>query len=118
MFADVEDDGPQVVTKPDLRLKAPSLAKDKGIGLTEIISADGAGRSFQVADASYFMDGWGIVDADEIQILGTSTSATIANVNYDTNTITVTRDLSFRRGQKVVLAYNGLAPDLGAHELD
>lgn len=117
-FVNIEDGGPHVVTKPDLQLKQESPAKDKGAGLTVITSADGAGRSFQVADASYFMDGWGIVEGDEIQIIGDANSARISNVDYESNTITLVRELAFQRGQKVSLAYTGLAPDLGAHELE
>ena len=64
------------------------------------------------------MDGWGIVEADEIRLFDDVNSATVATVDYESNTITVTRELDFQQGQKVSLAYNGSAPDLGAYELD
>ena len=118
LFIDPEDEGPHVPTKPDLRLRKGSPAIDQGRGLTTITSADGTGRSFRVADASYFMDGWGIVQPDEIRLIGQENSATISEVDYASNTLTLTQELTFRRGQAVALTFRGNAPDLGAHELE
>ena len=100
-------------------LQASSPCIDAGGALTTITSASGSGTVFTVADAGYFMDGWGIpgVEGDQIQILGTSQKARITNVNYDTNTITVATTLSWIKGQGIVLAYLGAAPDLGAFEI-
>jgi PKD repeat protein len=102
----------------DLRLQASSPCIDVGGALTTITSASGSGTVFSVADAGYFMDGWGIpgVVGDQIQILGTSRKAQITNVNYDTNTITVDVALTWTQGQGIVLAYVGSSPDLGAFE--
>ncbi|MHB9030890.1 MAG: right-handed parallel beta-helix repeat-containing protein, partial [Candidatus Latescibacterota bacterium] len=107
------DDG-----SPDLRLATDSPCKDAGTYLTIVTSLSGSGKSFQVADAEYFMDGWGIehVRGDLIQLSGTSRRARIVKVDYATNTITVDAKISWRRNQGVSLAYEGTAPDIGAYE--
>lgn len=103
---------------PDLHLQSNSPCRDAGTYLTTITSASGSGTTFKVADAWYFMDGWGIpgVDGDEIQIVGTSEKARITNVDYGTNTITVNATLTWTQNQGIALAYVGAAPDVGAHE--
>jgi len=105
---------------PDLRLQPTSPCKDYGTYLTKITTAGGTGSSFQVEDAGYFMDGWGVpnVEGDMIQLFGTGQKARITSVNYDTNWITLDRSVTWTQGQGVSLPYNGAAPDAGAHELD
>jgi hypothetical protein len=106
--------GPQ----PDFRLQANSPCRDAGGFLTTVLSPGGSGTSFQVADAGYFMDGWGIehVQGDLIQLAGQTQRSRITNVNYETNTITVDTPLTWTQGQGVSLAYEGSAPDIGAYE--
>lgn len=103
---------------PDLHLQSNSPCKDAGTYLTTITSASGSGTGFQVADAGYFLDGWGIpgVDGDEIQIVGTFQKARITHVDYGTNSITVNAALTWTQNQGIALAYVGAAPDVGAHE--
>ena len=103
---------------PDLQLISSSPCRDSGTYLTTITSSSGSGTTFQVADAGYFMDGWGIprVDGDEIQIVGTSQKARVTMVDYGTNTITVDTSLTWTQNQGVALAYMGSAPDVGAYE--
>ena len=72
--------------------------------------------SLQVADAGYFFDGYGIVEADLIQIEGQSVAATIAAVDYATNTITLAEPLSWTAGDGVSLPYHGALPDQGIYE--
>jgi hypothetical protein len=100
----------------DFHLQSTSPAIDKGGWLTTITSSTGSGTTFTVADASYFMDGWGIIEGDAIQLQGQATTARITNVNYDTNTITVNRSLSWSNGQGISQPYSGIAPDIGAYE--
>jgi hypothetical protein len=109
---------PMDSTLPDLHLQSSSPCIDSGTYLTEVVSAAGSGTSFRVADAGYFMDGWGIsgVFGDEIQLLGTSQRARITIVNYSTNTLTVDKSLSWTENQGICLAYEGAAPDIGAYE--
>ena len=101
---------------PDLHLQEDSPCVDRGSFLTAVASADDTGTSFQVEDPAYFMDGWGIVEADRIQLEGQSESVSVTAIDYDTATITVDGELSWTRGQGVGLAYAGAAPDLGAYE--
>jgi hypothetical protein len=117
LFVNPNNTGPRAIDQPDFQLTDNSPHIDKGTWLTSITSADGNGRSFEVKDASYFMDGWGIVESDRIQLRGTKEPVAIAKVNYATGQINVERPVQFRRGQPVALAYSGSAPDLGAFEL-
>jgi hypothetical protein len=104
---------------PDLHLLPGSPCIDVGEFPTRITSASGSGTQFQVADARYFIDGWGIphVEGDEIQ-LSDGQRARVTAVDYDTNLITVDRALSWTQDQGISLAYEGGAPDLGAYEFE
>lgn len=105
-------------TYPDFDLQSGSPCIDAGGPLAYITSASGSGTSFYVDDAGYFLDGWGIdgVDGDVIRLIGTSLTATVTAVDYDTNLITVGSSLSWTKGQGVALTYVGSAPDAGACE--
>jgi|SRR5579859_679956 len=103
-------------TIPDFHLQTNSPCIDQGTFLTTITSAAGSGKSFQVAEPSYFMDGWGIVQGDQIQLQGSTQRATITNVNYITKTIVVNVNLTWTQNQRIGLAYTGSAPDVGAFE--
>jgi PKD repeat protein len=109
---------PMDVDYPDLHLNSNSPCINKGGALTSIASPSGSGTAFVVADAAYFMDGWGIdgVSGDLIQIFGTSQKARITKVDYTTNTITLDTSMTWTQGQGVALAYIGSAPDAGAYE--
>jgi hypothetical protein len=117
-FVDLSGTNPDNPDLPDLHLKANSAAIDGGTFLTTITSASGSGTQFQVLDARYFMDGWGIphVQGDEIQIFGSTQRARISSVNYTTNTITVDKVLTWTQNQGLCLVYQSSAPDLGAYE--
>lgn len=109
---------PMDTTMPDLHLKASSPCIDSGSALTTVTSAGGSGTSFIVADAGYFMDGWGIatVSGDVIQLFGTTQRARLTNVNYQTNTLIFDKSLTWTQNQGICLAYEGFAPDIGAFE--
>jgi len=109
---------PMDATYPDFHLSPGSPCIDKGGALTVIVSGSGSGTDVIVADAQYFMDGWGIagVQGDEIQIVGTTQKARITHIDYLTNTITVSSSLTWTQGQGIALAYTGMAPDVGAFE--
>ena len=110
---------PMDASLPDLRLESDSPCKDAGTYLTTVTSPGGSGSTFQVADAGYFMDGWGIagVQGDEIQLFGSGQRARITAVDYATNRITVDRILTWTQDQGISLAYEGNAPDAGAYEI-
>ena len=101
---------------PDFQLRTNSPCIDQGSFLTIIISLSGSGDSFQVAEPSYFMDGWGIVQGDQIQLQGSTQKAIITNINYATKTIRVDGNISWAQNQGISLAYTGAAPDVGAFE--
>jgi hypothetical protein len=96
-------------------LKPGSPAIDKGVFLTTV-TADGSAAIVPVADANYFIDGYGIVAGDEIQLEGQTESARIVSIDYGAKTITVDKPVTFRTGQGVARKYSGSAPDIGAFE--
>ncbi len=108
------------VTNPtqaeDFQLLTESPQIDKGVFLTVTVGA-GSGKSMKVEDALYFCDGFGLIEGDRIQLEGQTTVAKILNVNYDTNIITLDRELTYISGQGVSLEYKGSQPDIGAHEI-
>jgi len=95
------------------QLKAESICIDKGMALTQTVSA-GQGKVIPVRDALYFTNGYGLVDGDVIRI--NSQRLTIVSIDYDSNKITVSSELSWEKGGEVFLNYEGEAPDLGAFE--
>ncbi len=98
----------------DLHLQATSPAVDAGVSLTETASA-GSGTVIQVRDAGYFQAGYnGMIVADSIRV--GSETVTIISINYDTNTITVNRAISWSANAPVNLPFNGNGPDIGAFE--
>lgn len=99
----------------NFRLKQASPMINKADWLTTIVSASGAGNSFQVADAAYFVDGSrGTIEGDTIQLEGGTN--TIKIIDISGNTITVDRNVSWAKGDGVSLPYSGSRPDLGAFE--
>jgi hypothetical protein len=119
LFINLSVGDPDNPLLPDLRLQSSSPCIDAGAYPTRITSDPGSGTQFQVQDARYFIDGWGIphVQGDEIQ-LSDGQTARIASVNYDNNAITVDRVLNWSLNQGVSPAYVGEAPDLGAYEFE
>ena len=115
-FVDLSGSDPDDPDLPDLHLKPNSAAIDAGTWLTTITSASGSGTLFEVADADYFMDGWGIIGGDTIQLEGSAENVQITHVDYDANIITVDRSISWSQGIGIALAYQGAAPDIGAYE--
>lgn len=102
------------VTK-DCHLQSTSPMIDAGTFLTKTTGA-GYGTSIPVADSTYFMDGWGIINGDLIQLQGSKQILRIVNIKSDT--ITVDQNISWDNGTGVSLVYNGSAPDIGAFEFE
>lgn|SRR3989338_8946685 len=107
---------PMDASLPDLRLQTGSPVIDAGTYLTRITSPGGSGTSFQVEDAGYFMDGWGIIQGDNIQLQDTTQRVQIISVNYQSNTVTTDRGLTWTQNQGISLAYEGTAPNIGSYE--
>lgn len=101
--------------KRNFRLRPSSPLIDKGSFLTRTV-ASGDGKKIIVEDAHYFMDGWGIIEGDLIQLEGQTARRKITNVDYDNNTLSIDRPLIWKKGQGVSLAYHSVAPDIGAYE--
>jgi len=118
-FVDLSANDPDNPNLPDLHLRSDSPCIDAGTYTTRITSASGSGMQFQVGDARYFIDGWGIphVQGDEVQ-LPDGQQARITSVNYETNSITVDRVLTWTMNEGISLVYEGAAPDLGAYEFE
>ena len=112
----LDADGDPLFTDPDnhdYTLQVGSGCRNAGVYLTTITSTTGSGYSFIVADAGYFTDGWGITDADYIQLEGQTQAARISAIDYATGAISVNTSLSWTQGDGVALAFDGAAPDIG-----
>ena len=101
--------------KLDFRLQAGSPAIDRGVFLTTTTAA-GSGTVIPVADPNYFIDGYGIVPGDVIQLEDQTRAARIVSIDYTGRTLTVDQALTFTAGQGVAMRYSGQAPDIGAFE--
>lgn len=71
------------------------------ISLTKVTSPSGSGNTIMVEDASYFVDGFGIVDADTIKVNNIISS--IQSVDYKNNIIILKTSLSWNNTDPVYL---------------
>ncbi|MBW1811274.1 MAG: right-handed parallel beta-helix repeat-containing protein [Deltaproteobacteria bacterium] len=101
----------------NFQLGSLSTLKNAGAFLTKTVGL-GSGTALVVEDASFFYDGYQIPEeiGDEIQLEGQLLTAIVTAIDYNTNTLTLDRSLSWTAGLGVCLKYNGTAPDLGAYE--
>jgi hypothetical protein len=95
------------------RLSAGSPGLAQGAFLTKA-TAQGQSTTVPVADASFFIDGFGIIPGDMVKLQGSSQSVRVTHVDYAANTLTVAQSVAFSSGQGVALDYQGTAPDIGA----
>jgi len=116
LFADISAAGVvENIAKFDFHLKAGSPAIDQGVFLTTADS-DGLGVILKVADARYFMDGYGITDGDLVQLAGTPQPVRVKSVDYLKNELTLEEARTWKAGEGVAQPYAGPAPDIGAYE--
>jgi len=115
-FTDTSGTDPGSVSNPDFTLQSDSPCIDIGGYLTTISSATGNGNSFVVEDSRYFTDGWDIIQGDIIQLEGSAHAVQIVSIDYQSGSITIDQAISWTQGQGIALAYEGSAPDIGAHE--
>jgi len=105
----------------DFRLMEGSPAIDAAVNMTTAKGRGNSGTTMIVADAGYFIDGWGIpgVGGDSIRI-GDGPPVGITRVDYATNTLTLSDARSWNEGARVYYfrsdRFQGNAPDIGAHE--
>ena len=119
LWSDTNNTGGEfVLSPPDVHLTAGSPAINAGTWLAYVSSSSGSGTSFTVDNAGYFFSGLTAANrtilGDLIQLQGQTARAVITSISGDT--ITVNTSLSWTNGQGVALAYNGIAPDVGAFE--
>ena len=99
--------------KGDFRLMASSPCIDAGMSLT-VTRSPGEGTVIEVEDALYFSDGHGIIGPDVLRV--GKERVKVLKVDYQANAITVSRSISWKKGDPVTLDYAGRAPDIGAFE--
>lgn len=99
----------------DFHVQPGSPAVNAGVFLTKTTTA-GSGTVIPLEDAGFFIDGFGIVPGDRIQLQGQSQTAGITSVDYSTNQLTIDTTLTWTAGLGVSLPYSGQAPDIGAFE--
>jgi len=98
----------------DVTPAAGSDSIDAGEHLTTAVG-NGSGVQIQVVDSRYFIDGWGLVPGDQIQV-GSNPLVRVTAVNEGTHTLTVDTVITWNNGDPVNYPYNGLSPDVGAVE--
>jgi len=99
----------------DLDLNVISPCIDAGAWLAHTVGS-GTGTTITLDDASYFMDGYGMTDGDNI-FVGDDINLLITNINYKSNQITVNRSITWSIGENVSLSsYSGDKSDIGAIE--
>ena len=97
----------------DFHLQPGSPAIGSGWDLTCTVEAGTNTTSVKVFDALYFTDGAGLITGDPVQI-GDNPIVRIAGVDYRENTLTVSKPVTFKKGDRVNLPFNGRGPDRGA----
>jgi hypothetical protein len=101
----------------NFNLQADSTLRDAGRFLTSAIGS-GKGTVVQVADATYFYDGYGIVgEVGDLIAVGSATNqARIIAINREKNELTLDRELTWQDNDPVGFPWTGAAPDIGVYE--
>lgn len=102
---------------PDFHLQPDSRMIEAGTFLTYTSSA-GSGSSITVQDASYFTDGYGIVEGDTIMLEGSRQKAIILHADYDNNILTIDTNLDWESGKGISLIRFGYFPEIGLYEYE
>ena len=95
---------------------------DAGAFLTKITSEDGEGNQMNVQDSTFFYDGIGIQNdlGDRVMIESISSkiiqSATVVKIDRNLNRLYLDKKISWQKGDRITLAYEGKQPDIGAFE--
>lgn len=106
------------ISNRNFHLKSNSPMINAGMFLTTTTNSGSGSTAIAVKDARFFMDGWGIIKGDTVQIEGQTETATVKNVDYQNNIITINAPLSWTAGKGISLAFQGSAPDVGAFEFN
>jgi hypothetical protein len=97
-------------------LQEGSSMRDAGSFLTTAAGSGYQSDQLVVADATYFIDGFGIQSGDLIQLENQNESVAVTGINYAANTLTLSSAMSWNAGDGVSLKYSGTSPDIGAFE--
>jgi len=97
----------------NFHLQSGSPAINLGKAITTVTTANGSGTSFDVADAGFFCDGYGLVDGDLIKI---GSNDPVKIVSISSNTITVSSSITWNSGDGVYWRHQDTSPDAGAYE--
>ena len=100
----------------DFHLKANSPMIDAGVFLAKTTNSGANSIVLEVDDAGWFIDGFGIVSGDTIQLEGQTNYAVIQSINYTTKSLSLDRVASWDTGKGVSLKYSNTKPDIGAFE--
>ncbi len=95
----------------DFVLASSSECREAADDLTFTVNS-GTGKIIKVADASYFSNGYGIIEGDVIKV-GNNPAVRIVSINYGSNEITVGDNISWQQNTGVNLNYSGSRPDMG-----
>lgn len=99
----------------NFNLNSTSKCIDNGSWLT-VTTDSGTGTTITVAEASYFMDGYGLTDGDII-FIGDDDNLEITDIDYILNTITVDHSITWSNGENISLSnFCGNKVDIGAEE--
>jgi len=99
----------------DFRLHPQSPCIDAGEFLTRT-AAPGSGTAIPVEDAGFFIDGYGAVEGDRVQLEGQAQELRIRQVDYEANVLHVDAPTAWQAGQGVSQPFGGLGPDIGLFE--
>jgi hypothetical protein len=100
----------------NFRLQEGSPMIDAGKFLTSAVGSGSLSNQLVVTDAAYFSDGFGLQKGDMIQFENQTQSVQVIDIDYATNTLTLSGPLSWGDGDGVSLKYYGSHPDMGASE--
>jgi hypothetical protein len=100
-------------TSNNFYIQSTSPAINNGRPITNITSPSGSGSVFNVQNADFFIDGYGVAEGDLITIAGTQTARII---NITANTITLDKSVSWSTGDPVNWRNQDTNPDIGAYE--
>ena len=100
----------------NLNLEVGSSCIESGSWLTRTSGSGTSTMWVSVQDASFFMDGYGMVDGDKV-FVGDDTGLMITEVDYSNNSFKVDSSISWSDGENVSLDYYlGNKIDIGRYE--
>lgn len=116
LFEGTLEVNPDFENTTDFHLSPSSPMIDVGAFLSHTIGSASNSTEMVLDNVSFFIDGFGIVEGDIIQLEGQNLTAKIKDINYHTKTLSLSDPLSWHDRQGVSLKYKGKAPDIGAVE--